>query len=934
MKHKQTFSLQQLLVSEPRQEDQGANKVNLPSFKPFQLKCLKNEGNQPFNPIHQFIPGWNGNALSSKEAQKLNQSLNEIHFDVKKQLGNLLMLPQKIKSSIFAEFLSFANDNNIITDRIASTHDFFTHLFLEDSPYKDILAQFIEKYSFRVAAIYIYKIRFISVLAQRLDNNLNTHIAYSPNSFLQSIFKRSSQYEIKSTALEANLYSWYRPSDDIKTQIDQLLKLIPELSISDLVVNFAKAQEKINKSADYSHALSSQSFGLFLNSLLINFPLWLQTHQNKNFSPYRQESTGLEIISSKYVGDFLESISLSHWLAQENNRYLKWEQILCPDFVGVEYETGMFLKLCHELQFLTFLAQIASEQDQEPVKFISTTIQGHLYNKKSFGIKQSSFFSEDLEGACSTYDRLIINLFKYPTNNSYHHLINFIQNEQSHLKETGLLFILSPKKLFIESQKNKLEIFLKNFKLEAILNFEDIKGKGEVPTYLYILSRKNSLHKQNSKESFCHFRFSGELTTFNELDKITELLQNFYLGHLNELPPIYHQEIDQIRIEFFQDALMDGRLLHSTSKDLTKITHPVFFKKLLNSFVSLDTFFQFQKITEKTDETSLPYKFETNVTEYPLVFIIDYRESNKIKLELIPASSFEAKLYDYGETRCYFIAAKPKWPHFPLNTLREYLNSQLGQQVVNIVFSGEIKEHRHNLSKFLVPHYFNNTQNPPEHIVNSISSYADKLKTYEFGNEQYTTLSNEHFEFLNNLKNNYPLFVINRICDLKNEYVKIYRNLSSSGPNNLIFEIPSVSMALSHLPKTNLYPNNQDIFFDFSHTQENRNLSQAVMGIKLVARPELGENVSTLKIHLTNDSYLEMTSEKEMILFVQYLINNLQNYPFNKIMTGLKVPCLADLKTLFKNFDNQKHFAENEINRLTKLFNMIMSSTLFTNQSH
>ena len=34
----------------------------------------------------------------------------------------------------------------------------------------------------------------------------------------------------------------------------------------------------------------------------------------------------------KFVGDYLESLALSHWLAQDHNSDIKWEQILCPDF--------------------------------------------------------------------------------------------------------------------------------------------------------------------------------------------------------------------------------------------------------------------------------------------------------------------------------------------------------------------------------------------------------------------------------------------------------------------------------------------------------------------------------------------------------------------------------------------------------------------------
>src|SRR5690606_11133481 len=128
-------------------------------------------------------------------------------------------------------------------------------------------------------------------------------------------------------------------------------------------------------------ALSHLSFGLYLNSLQINLPLWLDTIEGTSSlgGPLEEE----RIISCKYFGDYLESLSLSHWLAQENNIDFRWDEVLCPDFKGFVFVSGTFSKICNELQFLTFLANKADSQNEKPIAYICKIMSGHFNNSKN-----------------------------------------------------------------------------------------------------------------------------------------------------------------------------------------------------------------------------------------------------------------------------------------------------------------------------------------------------------------------------------------------------------------------------------------------------------------------------------------------------------------------------------------------------------------------
>ena len=82
------------------------------------------------------------------------------------------------------------------------------------------------------------------------------------------------------------------------------------------------------------------------------------------------------------------------------------------------------------------------------------------------------------------------------------------------------------------------------------------------------------------------------------------------------------------RFEYFQDAIVDGRLINSTSKDSSKITHPHFFKNLMKSCNPFDFFFDVRAINlnEKYTNNDFQFDFEEAADDYNHVIIIDKRQ--------------------------------------------------------------------------------------------------------------------------------------------------------------------------------------------------------------------------------------------------------------------------------------------------------------------
>ena len=116
-------------------------------------------------------------------------------------------------------------------------------------------------------------------------------------------------------------------------------------------------------------------------------------------------------------------------------------------------------------------------------------------------------------------------------------------------------------------------------KLEANFNFDNLKGKGEVPSYIYIFSKRNvppmpfgshvgelgsfglnNLNLKLQKESCLSFRSIGQLVQFKEFSKLFKELKDFLNKKSPHSTPIYQQDVtEKLIFQFHQDAILEGK---------------------------------------------------------------------------------------------------------------------------------------------------------------------------------------------------------------------------------------------------------------------------------------------------------------------------------------------------------------------------------------
>ncbi|WP_408097401.1 hypothetical protein ACJVC5_00405 [Peredibacter sp. HCB2-198] len=879
-------------------------KGRFPTFIPGPRVSRSPEVSDRFSPLHCFVPGWKGDSLLSKNVIKFERILTLVQMDVKNELFKTKDFPKTIKLGLYNEFLSYAETLGLHFEGLDDLGNFWQAISpeaLQDNPK---LLEFIDIYANRVATITFLKLRFISSLLDRCGIELTDKALLYPTSFLSQIFKKGSISELQSRALESNLYSWYRPHEGMKEAMKELLIVSRDLAITEITKHISlRTQVEQDQQKVYSHALSHVSLGLFLNSLQINFPLWLETIEGKKIPTGGMEDE--EIVSCKYFGDYLESLSLSHWLAQENNKDFHWDQFLCPDFKGLEFISGTFTKICNELQFLTFLAYKAESQHEKPIDYICKIMGGHFRNRKNNQVKQG-FLLEDNPFYTSTYDRVVLNLCHFPKNNPQHYLMTQIGDQVKYLKPNGYLFVLSSKKLFVPSLRERLEPVLRELKTEAIFDLENVKGKGELGSYIYVFRKKNKC--ETEKQLCSYFRISAELDSFHNFSSVTEHLRSFYLSHLNEVPPMAHLDFpDSFRVEFFQEAVVNGMLIHSTSEDSSRITHPAYFKGLLANCVPLDTIFEIKSLHSEEKfrpESTLNLGLKRDVSYF---LVVDFRHGD-VNLEIHPMDTFRSIHSDYGETLCSYFQLIPKIPGLNPNILRNYFLTTVGKQVMNLTFTGGLSLVKGSLSKFLVPKFLTETESLPEHLKSG-------FRMLEMNEEQLLDASPrdilQAFQHIDQItKNLFPRYA----CEILSRYSNLERTLQSliwkmddlRFGQKVSFSNPLVQGQLVQKPTRPLYPENEDIFLEFVEGTVPTDIHLPLTQTQLKVSHEGELKLYSLELMSHHKVIVRLHTEEPMVLFIQFLLSHAVDVPISKILRAVHIPSLSDLKEIIETTQSFK----------------------------
>ena len=876
-----------------------------------------------FNPSEFFIPGWKGEGLITASAIVIKNSLSNLSIDAQALFKKACSTNKSMKLQTYNEFLHFAEYAKLDKSLLGQHNDFWLHVQDDTSPLKKHIDDFLKVHCFRAVAIYLFRIKFIMDLAKEQNLTVSEDVLMNPLSFLGRIFVKDSSTELLCDSLQINQYSWYRPTAEYKDSLLKLKDAFENVTLTELIKLISTPKDdKIYSIRNYSHSLSHLTFGLLVNDLIIKFPTWLKPEQKKKTFNEARVCLLPTTINTRFAGNNVSSMALSHWLAQESNIKLsQWNNLICPEFEGAEFIDGQFLKICQELQFLSFLTRVGAEHKYEIIPFICKIMREKYKHSPEDGVGQASFFNLGaLPSSDTLYSRIVLNLTELPKTNPHHYLIQQIMAQKPMMKKDAIIYVFTNQKLFVPSHSDRVELLLKDFKVEASISMEELKGKGEIAHFAYILTRRTEgpVHNKHLfevnrkvKESCLSFEFKGNLTRFNKFNKLVEELQKFMKTKNPVTTPIFVTEIEkEIHFEFHQDAIIDGKLVSSVgSSDSSHLPHPSFFKNLTRSSTTLDTFFNIEMIAH--EEMSAPKKSVSSELlglkfgpekQFPLLLIINQNDPMDVKIELTPIDSYRGKLDQYGTAFHYYFGLTPKHPSINLNVFREYFFSVLGHQIIQLQLSDGASKLKAKLKSLMVPNFFASTQFMPANIkshFNMLDMEASELKNLHPDDlkGRFNAVKN-HMQVQGSV---FPWHLLSLLSHFKLQMKSLVEDLSDSKPQSFNFSNSLISSELIKLKTYAIYPKNDDVYVEYK-IKNNQDLQLPLSSMTI----KNSDDACILIFKFQEKEIIHLHSSVVMIHFIKFVLQNAMGVKVADILLNLKVPSTADLISTTKSFENLK----------------------------
>ncbi len=863
----------------------------------------KHDNKNDFNPGDFFTPGWSGQSLISKNGIKVKKILMKLWSDCIQQFRGLSQANRSLQELIFEQFKTYCHENNSkINPSFLEKPDFLLReISLPTNKMNSIVLDFIKVSSFKSVTLYLYKIKFLSKLSESLQIELNEHLLKNPSYFFQKVFKATSQNNITIKSLQKNSYSWYRPSSTTNLKIVSIVKVLETISITELMKitsfsNYLKTQK-----TTYPHSISHQEFGKLINELLIHFPNWIE---ERNVSELKNQ----DVLSVNFSGQHVTSLSQSHWLAQNSSDPRGWKNLIFPNFTQRD-KNDPYIKYCHELQFLSFLIQLATTYGKNPVKYI---IEVYKEKEKVCANDNAEFGQTNLFDGLNTekkkplYHRVVLNLLDLPKKNPHHYLTTQISNEINQLINGGYLIILTNQKLFVPSYQEKVKQLLEVAHLEAEFNLESLRNKGEVPDHIYIFSKKEHLNnytvneRDRNKSSHLSFQLEGKLSQFQLMQLFSTELKNIW-KHKKPTTPIYQKDLARgFVVKFHQSVVLDGKILENENQSQNSITHPNFYKNLATNSLTLDNFFKIETNESRTNQTNEKhYLFASDDIQNtsPYVLIVHTPDYLASSIEIIPSDTLEAKKQKYGEAFFQYYNLTPLVRSLNINIFREYFNSSIGRQIIKLTLGGATTKIKSKIRSLLVPKKFYTTANiefkqdlPSSFNILNLSVDQLQALSIEQLNERLSLFLDDAREF-QDLDTSITLSCLSHL-KMKLQHINSKDKKMASKVN---VKDQEFLQKIIKLNLTSIYPNNPDAYVEFK-TNDKLKLYSPVSNTQLIKDPNNGQN--RIDLMSGSDCSLSIFSSENLIEFTHQILNQFNEFKPADILQTLKIPSAKDLDSI------------------------------------
>jgi hypothetical protein len=163
----------------------------------------------------------------------------------------------------------------------------------------------------------------------------------------------------------------------------------------------------------------------------------------------------------------------------------------------------------------------------------------------------------------------------------------------------------------------------------------------------------------------------------------------------------------------------------------------------------------------------------------------------------------------------------------------------------------------------------------------------------------------------------YPWYTTGLLSALKQELEKTLDQFGLAGNHqNSNYTNPLVINGLTSCASFGLFPHHPDIYTKMLLPHLNAPLTQ------LYIQTDKDDN-QCLQLAHENEVVAELYSEKEMLQFLKFIINEAKGASIGQILQGVQVPRINDLKQSLKSFKNTQNIFKEIITEVSSELNSI-----------
>jgi hypothetical protein len=312
----------------------------------------------------------------------------------------------------------------------------------------------------------------------------------------------------------------------------------------------------------------------------------------------------------------------------------------------------------------------------------------------------------------------------------------------------------------------------------------------------------------------------------------------------------------------------------------------------------MDHFFEIEPLDEKKlKKESIDFavlNWSMPNYDFPYFAVLDRRNPEDIRVEIFPSMTLKAIQKNFGFAYCDYFGLRPKLSGLNINIFREFFQSNIGHQLIQLNFQGQNSKFKSMLNALLIPRFMLNATTMPDYVESGfqlLKTNNDDLK--EIAPSELIAEFQKVEVFLSGLTHKFPTHILSLLVQFKLNLEQAIIDLNLDGTADINFKNPLIYMPLMECSQFPVYPNNEEVFIQLKYTKKDQ-LERTDHKIKMFVDPR-DKALAFVEAYIEQECVMQIHLALSSAKFLVFLLNNFSNICLPQLISALKIPKAHDI---------------------------------------